>query len=134
MEISAIDIPSAYFNASMDEDSEPTYVMLPPANPDHARGCCGLLLEHMYGTRAAADGWQHEYSGYVKIIGFVQGTASLCIFVHEAQSIACSVHGDGFTSAGEGSASSTGSRLSSSPVTRSGKVEDLDWAPETRRS
>ena len=85
----------------MREDSEPTCVMLPPEHPDHARGCFGLLLKHMYGTRAAADGWQPEDSGYVKSIWFVRGTASPCIFVHEARNIARSVHGHDFTSIGE---------------------------------
>ena len=100
-QISAIDISRAYFNASMDENSEPTYVALPPEHPGLAEGCCGLLRKHMYGTRAAADGWQQEYSGYMREIGFSQGVASPCIFVHEARGIACSVHGDDFTSTGE---------------------------------
>lgn len=99
-QIWAIDISRAYFNASMDETSEPTYVALPPEHPDHCKGKCGLLRNHMYGTRAAADGWQQKYSGYMKSIGFVQGIASPCIFVHEARGIACSVHGDGFTITG----------------------------------
>ena len=51
--------------------AEPTYVMLPPEHPDHAKGQCGLLLKHMYGTRAAANAWQQEYSGYMRSIGFV---------------------------------------------------------------
>jgi len=54
----------------------------------------------MYGTRAAADGWQQEYSGFMKHIVFIQGEASPCMFVHENQGIACSVHGDDFTSTG----------------------------------
>ena len=33
-------------------------------------------------------------------IGFVQGVASPCIFVHPARGIACSVHGNDFTSTG----------------------------------
>ena len=55
----------------------------------------------MYGTRAAADGWQQEYSGYMKKLGFLQGVASPCIITHPVRGIACSVHGDDFTSAGE---------------------------------
>ena len=69
-QISAIDISRAYFNASMEEGSEPTYVCPPPEHPGQARGQCGLLLKHMYGTRAAADGWQQEYSSFMKKIGF----------------------------------------------------------------
>ena len=97
-QISAIDISRAYFNAST-EGADPTYVMLPPEHPDHSRGKCGLLLKHMYGTRAAADGWQQEYSNFLKSIGFLQGVASPCVFTHKTRSIATSVHGDDFTSA-----------------------------------
>ena len=54
----------------------------------------------MYGTRAAADGWQQEYSGFLKSIGFEQGEASPCVFVHKPQNLATSVHGDEFTTIG----------------------------------
>ena len=97
----AIDISRAYFNGSMDEDADPTYVMLPPEHPGQAKGLCGLLRKHMYGTRAAADGWQQEYSSFMKSIGFAQGEASPCIFVHEDRGISCSDHGNDFTSTGE---------------------------------
>ena len=60
-QVSAIDISRAYFNASTD-DSDPTFVALPPEHPGFLEGMCGLLKKHMYGTRAAADGWQQEYS------------------------------------------------------------------------
>ena len=46
-QISAIDISTAYFNASIDEDMDPTCVMLAPEHPDHARGLCGLFKKHM---------------------------------------------------------------------------------------
>ena len=69
-QISAIDISRAYFNASMEERSEPTYVCLPSEHPGHAKGMRGILLKHMYGTRAAAEGWQQEYSGFLKSIEF----------------------------------------------------------------
>ena len=36
----------------------------------------------------------------MKSIEFSKGKASPCIFVHEARCIACSVHGDDFTSTG----------------------------------
>ena len=36
----------------------------------------------------------------MKHIGFVQGEASPCMFVHENRGIACIVHGDDFTSTG----------------------------------
>ena len=67
-QLSAIDISRAYFNAST-EGSEPTYVMLPPEQPGSRKDMCGLFKKHMYGTRAAADGWQQEYAGFMKSIG-----------------------------------------------------------------
>jgi hypothetical protein len=70
-QVSAVDISRAYFNAATDESS-PTYVMLPPEDFDHGTKC-GLLKRHMYGTRAAADGWQQEYSSFLKSIGFGKG-------------------------------------------------------------
>ena len=98
-QISAIDISRAYFNASTD-GSDPTYVALPTEHPGQQRGMCGLLEKHMYGTRAAADGWQQEYSGFLKSIGFAQGEACPCLFVHKGRGIASSVHGDDFTTTG----------------------------------
>ena len=99
MQVSAVDISRAYFNASTDGGT-PTYVQLPPEHPDHLRGMCGLLLEHMYGTQATADGWQQEYAGYMRELGFKQGAASPCVFVHPERHVATSVHGDDFTSCG----------------------------------
>ena len=100
-QVSATDISRAYFNASKD-DSDPTYVMLPSEHPGYSEGLCGWLRKHMYGTRAAADGWQQEYSSFLKSIGFVQGAASLCIFVfvHKDKNLATGVHGDDFTTVG----------------------------------
>ena len=60
-QISLIDVKRAYFNAAIDPEEPPTYVELPPEYPDHEHKFA-RLLRHMYGTRAAADGWQEEYS------------------------------------------------------------------------
>ena len=54
----------------------------------------------MYGTRAAADGWQQECSGFLRSIGFQQGEAPPCVFMHNLKNMATSVHGDDFTSVG----------------------------------
>ena len=99
MQVSAVDISRAYFNAST-EGCPPTYVQLPPEEPDSERGMCGFLLKHMYGTQAAADGWQQEYAGFMVELGFQQGAASPCVFVHHERNIMTSVHGDDFTSCG----------------------------------
>ena len=77
-----------------------TYVALPLEHPGHAKGMSGLLLKHMCGTRAGADGWQQEYSSFLKSIGFVQGVASPCIFVQNEKNISTSVRGDDFASVG----------------------------------
>ena len=61
---------------------------------------CGLLRKHMYGTRAAADRWQQEFSGFLKSIGVEQGEASPCVFVMKSHNLATSVHGDDFTTVG----------------------------------
>ena len=98
-QLSAIDISRAYFKAST-EGSEPTNVALPLEHPVHAKGMSRLLLKHMYGTRAAADGWQQEYSSFLRPIGFLQGVAAPCIFVHNDKNFSTSVHGDDFITVG----------------------------------
>ena len=98
MQISLIDISRAYFNART-KDEEPIYVQFPAEFPAPA-GSCGLLRRHMYGTRRAAEGWQDEYSSSLTAMGFVQGAASPCVFVHLKRNIVVSVHGDDFTAAG----------------------------------
>jgi len=97
-QISGLDITRAYFNAKCDP-SRPTYVRLPTEDGD-AETKCGLLVNHMYGTRGAADGWQEEYSTTLVGLDFVQGDAHPNLFRHEGRQITCSVHGDDFTSTG----------------------------------
>ncbi len=80
MRIACLDIDSADVNAKLDEGTE-TYVQLPPEDPD-AGVLCAELLRHMYGTRAAADGWQEECSTAMVKLGFVQGDASPNVFRH----------------------------------------------------
>ena len=99
MQISLIDISRAYFNAKVDQ-RYPTYVALPPEHPQYKEGMCGRLLRHMYGTRAAAEGWQSEYSSTMIELGFVQGSASPCVFFHPKRQLRSSVYGDDFTTAG----------------------------------
>ena len=96
--MSLIDVSRAYFNADCDPDN-PTFVALPSEDPDHETKC-GRLLKHMYGTQAAADGWQQEYSSTLVEMGFVQGVASPCVFSHAQRGLVSSVHGDDFTTAG----------------------------------
>ncbi len=99
-QVQILDISRAYFNAVTD-DSHPTYVELPAEDPDSARGLCGHLLVHLYGTRRAADGWHSEYSNYlVESLGFVRGGASACVFKHRERRLVTSVYGDDFTTSG----------------------------------
>ena len=99
MQLAFMDISRAYFNAKIEEAGS-TFVQLPPEDPD-AGTMCGELLRHMYGTRAAADGWQEEYSTtLVADFGFQQGNASPCLFKHSDRPIVLTVHGDDFTAAG----------------------------------
>ena len=98
-QISLIDVKRAYFNAKVDQQRNPCFVSLPNEDPDHEH-MCGELLKHMYGTRAAADGWQEEYSTTLIDLGFTQGLANPNIFYHRGRCIYCSVHGDDFTSSG----------------------------------
>ena len=58
-------------------------------------------MKHMYGIQKAAEGWQNECSSsLVETLGFSQGVACPCVFVHEAKDIVCTVHGDDFTAVG----------------------------------
>ena len=93
------------------------YVELPP-KLGAPEGSCGLLKRHMYGTRQTAEGWQDEYSSYLRKLGFVQGEASACVFRHPERRILVSVHGDDFTS-------STGSNTNSAHGT------SLLWAVDS---
>ena len=99
-QVAVIDISRAYFNAKKDSEIDPTYVDLPPEDPAKAKGMCGLLQVHMYGTRAAAEGWWGEYSDFLIDLGFKKGDASACVFRHEGRNLVTSVHGDDFTIAG----------------------------------
>ena len=99
-QISVIDISRAYFNARKEDDADPTYVELPDEDADKKRGMAGLLRVHMYGTRAAAEGWHGEYSGALERLGFARGDASACVFRHGGRRLVTSVHGDDFTTAG----------------------------------
>ena len=54
----------------------------------------------MYGTQAAADGWQREYRSTMVKFGFRQGIASPCVFWQKERSLVRSVHGNDATTAG----------------------------------
>ena len=101
-----IGIKRVYFNAVIGE-VDPTFVERPREDPDLERGMIGQLLVHMYGTRAAGDGWHCECSDSPEAAGFVKGAASSCVFRHHGRNLVTSVYGDDFTT--------------------TGAKEDLDW-------
>ena len=71
------------------------YVKLPPE--DEQEGMFGKLMKAMYGTRDAAQNWEHAYINFLKRAGFVNGVASPCVFHHEERDVRIVVHGDDFT-------------------------------------
>ena len=99
-QVMVVDISRAYFNAKKSVEHNPTYVDLPQEDPRRAAGECGLLRVHMYGTRAAADGWHGEYSTTLIDLGFKRGSASACVFRHTGKRMLATVHGDDFTICG----------------------------------
>ena len=81
------------------DDIDHLFTLEAPASMHHGIKC-GLLKKHMYGIMAAADGWQQEYSSFLRGLGFVQGEACPCLFVCAERELALSVHGDDFTTVG----------------------------------
>ena len=58
----------------------------------------------MYGTRSAAQDWQHEIKRRMLSIGYLQGKSNPCLFYNPSSEVACLVHGDDFLAVGEESA------------------------------
>ena len=66
--------------------------------------CCWRLEKAMYGTRSAAQDWQHEIKRRMLSIGHLQGKSNPCLFYNPSSEVACLVHGDDFLAVGEESA------------------------------
>ena len=92
MKIDCIDVRRAYFHAKA---RRRVFVRLP--EEDHEDGMCGLLVKAMYGTRDAAQNWEHEYIEFMASAGFVKSRATPCMFFHHARGIRVVIHGDDFT-------------------------------------
>ena len=86
------DISGAYFNPNTDAD-RPAYVDLPLGHPERGT-TVGLLLQHMYGTLSAADGWQQEYSCSLVEMSSKQGMSSPCVSRHRSRHVVCVCRGD----------------------------------------
>ena len=65
-QVSFIDVSQTYFNARRYPNVDPVYADLLARDPGKARDMVGLVLVHLYGTRAAADGWHCDYSGLLE--------------------------------------------------------------------
>ena len=94
LRIGGFDISRAYFYAAC---RRPLYIKIPDEDwepGDEER--VGKLNVSLYGTRDAAQNWAAAYTEYLVKLGFRQGRASLCNFVHEKRNIALTVHGDDF--------------------------------------
>ena len=51
----------------------------------------------MYGTRDAAQNWDHAYTDFLESVGLISGTATPCVFYNPERDIYVVVHGDDFT-------------------------------------
>lgn len=61
-QLSAIEVPRAYFNASTDS-TDPTFVMLPPEHPGCQQDMCGLLQSTCTGTGQQQTGGSRNTQG-----------------------------------------------------------------------
>ena len=57
----------------------------------------GRLNKALYGTRDAAQNWEHEYVEFLESLGFTHGKSTPCIFRLKERLIFIVVHGDDFT-------------------------------------
>ena len=98
-----VDVSRAYMYAKCRNEM---YVELCPEayEEDDDDKCCWRLEKAMYGTRSAAQDWQHEIKRRMSSIGYVQGKSNPCLFYNPSSEVACLVHGDDFLAAGGESA------------------------------
>ena len=90
-----IDARKAHLHAASERD---LFVHLPPE--EKRAGYCARLLRCLYGTRDAPARWEAFLAGELSSMGFIQGKASPCCFIHKSRDLACVVHGDDFTFSG----------------------------------
>ena len=92
--IATIDVRRAYFYAP---SRRQLYVEIPAEDREPGdEGRVGRLELSLYGTRDAALNWAAEYTMYLKSLGFQQGIASPCNFMHKEMELNITVHGDDF--------------------------------------
>ena len=81
MLFSLVYVNHVYFNAAIEFRETATLVDLPQEGPGRTT-MRAHLLRHLYGTRAAADGWQEEYISLLVDLGFKHGDASPNVLRH----------------------------------------------------
>ena len=64
---------------------------------DKGETACGLLLKAMYGTRDAAQHWEHEHTEFMRESGFTQGKTNPCVFYNSGNNLMVVMHGGDFT-------------------------------------
>ena len=96
LQISFVDVKKAYFYGIPDRS---LYVRFPP-EMGLGKGMVGKLVRCMYGTRDAGAIWENCYTTCLTNMGFVQGAASPCCFLHKEWGVSVVVHGDDFTALG----------------------------------
>ena len=106
--IDFIDVRRPYFHAKV---RCLVYVNLPEEEAEP--GMCGRLCKAFYGTRDAAQNWEHSYTEFLWSIGFVSSTATPCIFHHTARDLRVVVHSQLRASTGFAARSQHGSKSSS---------------------
>ena len=90
------DVSRAFFHARTRRDVDVQIAEEDKQPGDEHR--CGKLNYSMYGTRDAAQNWANEYAEMLMSIGFVQGSASPCVFYHKERQVRTFVHGDDYVS------------------------------------
>ena len=96
LQLSFVDVVKAYFNGVPDRN---LYIRFPP-ELGMPKDMVGRLVRCMYGTRDAGAIWEQCYTQCLLDLGFTQGVASPCCFVHSDWDVSVVVHGDDFTALG----------------------------------
>ena len=94
--MSFVDVKTAYFYGIPERD---LYVRLPP-ELGISKKWVAKLVRCMYGTRDAGAIWESCYTSCLTNMGFKQGAASPCCFIHAEWGVSVVVHGDDFTALG----------------------------------
>ena len=92
------DVSRAFFYAPIETL---IYVELPEEDREPGKDEVAELNFSLYGTRQAAANWHKAYSEHLISIGFKQGEANPCLFVHAKRGIKALVHGDDYVAVGE---------------------------------